>query len=60
MGFSVGVHWATIPVAYCNEMDCDWTGTLGVTEIQAQREADDHYRWHQAEWERQNEEWDKT
>lgn len=58
MGWQVDVHWVAMPIARCGEIGCNWEGTLGLTEIRARKEADDHWRWHAAEWERRNEEWE--
>lgn len=60
MGWQVSVNWVAIPIAQCGEIGCDWAGTLGVSEIQAQREADDHWRFHADKYEREQEALDEA
>lgn len=55
MGWVVGVRWCSIPIAFCGEIGCDWQGTLGLSEIAATREADDHWRWHSEQYAKEQE-----
>lgn len=60
MGWNVYAHEYVAHIAVCGEYDCPFKGTPGLADDQVDQEVEAHWRWHDEEWNRANDLWERN